>query len=229
MSNVRAHLQNDLARVKDSCTWAHFPRTCAVERPQSSGVIFADFYLNLEWGADRISREPNYYTDLPYKLHISDEYCEHGKSVSTQLREMGGFLDSAFYQNDPWLLCNLCDMKLAFLGVPTGKIFYVARPGGDSKGLVSCLEKGAMGDTNSAFLDPSAMCSVEEFRKSAHFAIGEANIVCAEGRSDSRFAGDLWDRFVAAEPCGLMSNFGQASQVSSKGRKPNIPTTATSL
>ena len=67
-------------------------------------------------------------------------------------------------------------------GVPTEKMFYIVGPGGDSKGLVAALEQGVMGAENSARLDPSIFGGEEEFRRSAHFAIGKKDILFSEGR-----------------------------------------------
>ena len=219
VSKVRCHLQLDLAKGKDASIWAHFARSRMEERPQSGGVRFDDCYLDRNWSESRFGRDVNCHARMPYKLHVTDDDCEPGMNLETQMQELDAFIDSAYYQNGPWLLRNLCTVKLAILGIPTEKIFYVVGPCGDSKGLVSCLERGVVGGENTAYLDPSALCSEIEFRKSAHFATGKKNIVFTESREGSVFVGDLRKRFVVAEKCDIRSNFGQTAQVEFIGRK----------
>ena len=144
-SKARAQLQSDLRKGKDSSMWSTFATRCESEMPPIGGVKLPDCYMNKDWTEEVLTRGKNCYSRLPYKFRLCDADCLSGYTVETQLGELDLFIDSAFYDNDPWLLCSLCTMKLAMRGVPTEKMFYIVGPGGDSKGLVAALEQGFMG------------------------------------------------------------------------------------
>ena len=168
---VRGHLQTDLCRGRESTAWSTFVRKCGTPKPPVGGIRFMDCYLNTEWGEAASSRKPNCYTRIPYRYSICDGDCYDGRTVASQLAELDLFLDSAFHDNDPRLLWSLSTMELAMLSSPNGKIFCVAAPGGDGKGLVATLEKIVIGAENSVRIDPSIFGSDAEFRRSSHFAI----------------------------------------------------------
>ena len=92
-------------------------------------------------------------------------------------------------------------------------------PGGDSKGLVSTLERGVMGDEHSVTHIPSVFYEAAEFRTPPHSSNGKKTILFSECRKGARFVGDLRRRFVVGEACDLRSDFGQPTQVEFIGRE----------
>ena len=188
VGKLRTHLMSDLSKGKEASMWSLFSRLCDEEKPVGGGYRFEDFYLGKNWEEKTISRSPNCYTRLSYKYRAQDSDCVEGYDVESQLQRLGTFPDSAFYQNQPWFMCSLASMKLAFEEVRSDRMLFIVGSGGDSKGIVATLERGVMGEEHSATLGPSVFYEDAEFRRSAHFASGKQNIL-PECRKGSRFAG----------------------------------------
>ena len=81
--------------------------------PLSRGALFADCYLNGDWAEGDLSRETGRYPRIEYKFRAVEDGRLAGRNIESQLGALDTFIDSAFYQNDAWLLCALCTMRLS--------------------------------------------------------------------------------------------------------------------
>ena len=121
--------------------------------PRSRGVCFQDVYLDIEWAVQPKSPSNDCYMFVRYPFFyevLADDASQ--LDIDSFKEKLRLFLESLYFANEHVFQIKLAFLHAAFKKVCTSKMIFEIGKGGDGKGMEAYLERGLLGEEQSATL-----------------------------------------------------------------------------